>query len=149
MLVALALLAKRLQSVRKSELCQVPPGNAELCKPVLALLDDRCLVKGADPTLGLAVELAASVVESVDSIRQANLLERPLHPQDFRLAAPLRENAPEAIERNHDVLRRRLHALAHTGAYATPTHALRSSTALFSWSGCSTGVISSPDSFIS
>ena len=72
------------------------------------VVDDRHLVEGADPAVGVAVELAAGVVERVDSIRQPGLLERPLRPEVFRLAAPLGKDASEAIERDHVVLRRRL-----------------------------------------
>jgi hypothetical protein len=60
-------------------------------------------VEGADPTVGGAVELTAGVVERVDTIRQANLLERPLRPEVFRLAAPRGKDVAEAIERDHVV----------------------------------------------
>jgi hypothetical protein len=45
------------------------------------------------------------VVQRVDSIRQPDLLERPLRAEVFGLAAPLGKDGLEAIERDHVVLR--------------------------------------------
>jgi hypothetical protein len=68
------------------------------------VVDDRHLPEGGDPPVGFAVELAAGVVERVDAVRQAELLERPLRPEVLRLATPFGEDASEAVERDHGAL---------------------------------------------
>jgi hypothetical protein len=77
------------------------------------------LAEGADSPVGVAVELAAGVIERVDSIRQANLLERPLRPEVLRLAVPLGKDASEAVERDHLVLRWRRDPPAYIAAYTS------------------------------
>ena len=51
------------------------------------------------------IELAARVVERMDPIGQAQLFERPLRPEVLRLATPFDEDAAEAVESDHLILR--------------------------------------------
>jgi hypothetical protein len=86
------------------------------------VVDHRRLAEGADPAVGVAVELAAGVVERVDAVGQAGLLERPLHPEVLGLAMALGKDASESVERDHavDLLRRsvcRHQGSVHVGAH--------------------------------
>src|SRR3954470_5643213 len=60
------------------------------------IVDDGGLMKRADLAKGRAVELARGVVEPVDAVGQAGLLQRPLDSKVFRFADPLAENPAKA-----------------------------------------------------
>ena len=79
-----------------SVLGQIEHHSGRLSDPEAVVVDDRHLVKRADSTVGVILELAAGVVQRVDSVRQANLLERPLRPEVFRLAASSGKDISEA-----------------------------------------------------
>src|SRR5262249_13570742 len=68
------------------------------------VVDHWQLAERADPAVSLAVELAAGLVERVDSIRQAGLLESPLHPKVLGLATALGKDACNAIKSDHVIL---------------------------------------------
>src|SRR5262245_10471827 len=66
--------------------------------------DHRRLMKRADLAIGRAVKLARGVVEPMDAVGQAGLLQRPLDSKVFRFADPLTENPAKAIERDRACL---------------------------------------------
>jgi hypothetical protein len=84
---------------------QVERDRRRLGDDEAVVVDDRRLAKRADPAVGIAVELAVGVVERVDAIRQPGLLECPLRPEVLGLAMTLGEDASEAVEGDHGVLR--------------------------------------------
>jgi hypothetical protein len=99
---------------------QVQNDRSRLGHHEAVVIDDRRLAERADPTVGVAVELAAGVVEGVDAIRQPRLFERPLRPEVLGLAATLGKDASEAIERDHVVvLRRRLDRRSSRSVHTT------------------------------
>ena len=77
-------------------------GNGEA-----VVVDDWHLAEGADPPVGVAVELAAGVIERMDPIRQADLLERPLRAQVLGLADSAGEDVCEGVERDHALIQTR------------------------------------------
>src|SRR5262245_35423843 len=61
-------------------------------------------MKRADLAEGRAVKLARRVVQPMDAVGQAGLLQRPLDSKVFRFADPLTENPAKAIERDRACL---------------------------------------------